>query len=115
MKVTENNIISLPERVVRLETIIENIDRRFDRLEESLNKTFANIDKRFEQIDKRFEQLEYKFDSKFFNNSLHIVVLPEQSFPIIQTILFIFFIKKCLFNLSFILYKLSSIKIFPSK
>ena len=46
------------DRLVRVETKIEQIDKRF----EQIDKRFEQIDKRFEQIDKRFEQVDKRFD-----------------------------------------------------
>ena len=42
------------DRLVRVETKIEQIDKRF----EQIDKRFEQIDKRFEQIERRFERLE---------------------------------------------------------
>lgn len=41
------------DRLIRLETKLEEIDKRF----EQIDKRFEQIDKRFEQIDKRFDDL----------------------------------------------------------
>ena len=46
------------DRLIRLETKLEQIDTRF----EQIDKRFEQIDKRFEQIDKRFEQIEKRLD-----------------------------------------------------
>lgn len=42
------------DRLVRVETKVEQIDKRF----EQIDKRFESIDKRFESIDRRFERLE---------------------------------------------------------
>lgn len=41
------------DRLIRLETKLEQIDKRF----EQIDKRFEQIDKRFEQIEKRLDQL----------------------------------------------------------
>ncbi len=42
------------DRLVRVETKVDQIDKRFDQID----KRFEQIDKRFEQVDRRFERLE---------------------------------------------------------
>ena len=44
------------DRLIRIETTLEQQDKRFVELREDMNKRFEQVDKRFEQVDKRFEQ-----------------------------------------------------------
>jgi chaperonin cofactor prefoldin len=46
------------DRLIRVETKIEEIDKRF----QQIDKRFEQIDKRFDQIDRRFEQLERRIE-----------------------------------------------------
>jgi len=45
------------ERLIRVETKLDEMAKRFEQRFEQIDKRFEQIDKRFEQIDKRFDQL----------------------------------------------------------
>ncbi|GIX47884.1 MAG: hypothetical protein KatS3mg131_2095 [Candidatus Tectimicrobiota bacterium] len=49
------------ERLVRIETKLEEMSKRFEQRFEQIDKRFEQIDRRFEQVDKRFEQVEGRF------------------------------------------------------
>jgi chaperonin cofactor prefoldin len=68
--------IELRERMVRVEeelrhqreliqTILVQMDKRFDAVEKRFEQMQLNIDKRFEAVDKRFEQLQMNMDQRF--------------------------------------------------
>ena len=49
------------ELLIRLDTKVAEMDKRFVDLREDMNKRFEQVDKRFEQVDKRFEQVDKRF------------------------------------------------------
>lgn len=69
--------IELRERMVRVEeelkhqrelikTILVEMDKRFEAMQEQMNKRFDAVDKRFESMDKRFEELTRRIDRFMF-------------------------------------------------
>ncbi len=65
--------IELRERTVRVEEELKaqrelmregfaQMDKRFEILQDSIDKRFEQVEKRFEQVDKRFEQVDKRFD-----------------------------------------------------
>ncbi len=64
------------DRLIRVETKLEEMDKRFAELREDMNKRFESIDKRFESIDKRFESIEKRFESieKRFDQLINIFI-----------------------------------------
>ncbi|SDX11523.1 hypothetical protein [Thiocapsa roseopersicina] len=68
--------IELRERMVRVEeelrhqreliqTILVQMDKRFDAVEKRFEQMQLNMDKRFEAVDKRFEQMQLNMDQRF--------------------------------------------------
>jgi hypothetical protein len=68
--------IELRERMVRVEeelrhqreliqTILVQMDKRFDAVEKRFEQMQLNMDKRFEAVDKRFEQIQLNMDQRF--------------------------------------------------
>ncbi|WP_296701348.1 hypothetical protein [Thiocapsa sp. UBA6158] len=68
--------IELRERMVRVEeelrhqreliqTILVQMDKRFDAVEKRFEQMQLNMDKRFEAVDKRFEQMQLNMDQHF--------------------------------------------------
>ncbi|HSO81401.1 hypothetical protein, partial [Thiocapsa sp.] len=66
----------LRERMVRVEeelrhqreliqTILVQMDKRFDAVEKRFEQMQLNMDKRFEDVDKRFEQIQLNMDQRF--------------------------------------------------
>jgi len=49
------------ERLIRVETKLEEVIKRFEQGFEQIDKRFEQIDKRFEQVDRHFEQVEARF------------------------------------------------------
>ena len=47
----------MDKRLIRVETRMDDFDKRLVELREDMNKRFEQVDKRFEQVDKRFEQM----------------------------------------------------------
>jgi peptidoglycan hydrolase CwlO-like protein len=45
------------ELLIRLDTKVTEMDKRFADLREDMNKRFEQVDKRFEQVDKRFGEM----------------------------------------------------------
>lgn len=50
------------DRIIRLESKVEEGFRQIDKRFEQIDKRFEQIDKRFEQVDKRFEQIDKRFE-----------------------------------------------------
>jgi hypothetical protein len=68
--------IELRERMVRVEeelrhqrdliqTILVQMDKRFDAVDKRFEQMQLNMDKRFEAVDKRFEQMQLNMDQRF--------------------------------------------------
>lgn len=68
--------IALRERMVRVEeelrhqreliqTILVQMDKRFDAVDKRFEQMQLNMDKRFEAVDKRFEQMQLNMDQRF--------------------------------------------------
>ncbi|MFB1486215.1 MULTISPECIES: hypothetical protein [unclassified Thiocapsa] len=68
--------IELRERMVRVEeelrhqreliqTILVQMDKRFDAVEKRFEQMQLNMDKRFDAVDKRFEQIQLNMDQRF--------------------------------------------------
>ncbi len=52
----------MDKRLIRVETRMDDFDKRLVELREDMNKRFEQVDKRFEQVDKRFEQVDKRFE-----------------------------------------------------
>ncbi|AFL75891.1 hypothetical protein [Thiocystis violascens] len=68
--------IELRERMVRVEEELkhqrelmrqgfEQMDRRFEAMQASMDKRFEQVEKRFEQVDKCFEAMQASLDKRF--------------------------------------------------
>jgi hypothetical protein len=66
--------IELRERMVRVEeelkhqrelikTILVEMDKRFEAMQQQMDKRFDAVDKRFDAVDKRFEAMDKRFDA----------------------------------------------------
>ncbi len=53
------------DRLVRVETKVEGIEKRFDDLTLNLNSKFTDINSRFSEVNQKIDRLENKFDSYF--------------------------------------------------
>ena len=53
------------DRMVRLETKVEALDKRIDDLAANFDGRFSNVDNKFTAIEKKIDRLEDKFDSYF--------------------------------------------------
>ncbi|MEI7524532.1 MAG: hypothetical protein WCJ95_09395 [Mariniphaga sp.] len=53
------------DRLVRLETKVEGIDKRFDDLTLNLNSKYTAINSRFSEVNNKIDRRENKFDSYF--------------------------------------------------
>ena len=53
------------DRMVRLETKVEALDKRIDDLAANFDGRFSNVDNKFAAIEKKIDRLEDKFDSYF--------------------------------------------------
>jgi preprotein translocase subunit SecF len=54
-------LIRLETKVDEMDKRFEQVDKRFSELRDDMNKRFEQVDKRFEQVDKRFEQVNSRF------------------------------------------------------
>jgi len=53
------------DRMVRLETKVEALDKRIDDQTSNINSRFAGINDKFDEVNKKIDRLEDKFDSYF--------------------------------------------------
>jgi len=53
------------DRMVRLETKVEGLDKRIDDLTLNINSKFTDINSRFSEVNQKIDRLENKFDSYF--------------------------------------------------
>ncbi len=58
------SIIASPANATKddIKLLIHQMDKRFEAMQNQMDKRFEQVDKRFEQVDKRFESMDKRFD-----------------------------------------------------